>query len=115
MTRLFSTVLVLRLFFIGNAHSFITYPEYKKYLISKPEWTEVYLYGVLSGLQTSNAYMNKDKKFFCLPENFAPNTDNLKDAIEVGADRMIEVTGKKPTGMIPQIALTGLQNTFPCK
>ena len=108
-------VLLFNLLFSANANAFITYPEYKKYLISKPEWINVYLYGVLSGLQTSNVYTNKDNKFFCLPKNFAPNTDNLKDAIEVGSDRMIEVTGKKPTGMIPQIALTGLQITFPCK
>ena len=107
-------IVVISLLLSSNDQSFISYTDYKKYLIDDPEWTETYLYGVLSGLQVSNAFLD-DNKYFCLPENFKLNTQNLKDAIKLSAEAYKIKTGEEAYGMVPTMALTGLQMTFPCK
>lgn len=103
-----------------NAHSFMTYGEFKELILSDETSASYYIRGITMGNLSYSRYMNVDKpnneQLYCPPNNLELTIKHSIEIIETEANRIkVETKENVNNASIPLLYIWGMQNKYPCE
>ena len=115
----FLLVIISILSLSSNAHSFMTYGEYKGLLKSDRTSALYYIRGITMGNLSYSRYMVIDKpenkQAYCPPNDIRLTIKHTMDVIEHEANRIIKDTDEDVNEVhVPLMYIWGMQDKYPC-
>ena len=113
-------IVVFSLLLSGNAHSFMTYGEFKKLIVSDETSAKWYLRGIINGNLSHSRYMNIEKpnneQLYCSPNDIVFTMKHAVDVIQSEADKIKRETNEEVNeASVPLLYIWGMQNKYPCE
>jgi len=113
------TILVL-ISLSTNAHSFMTYGEFKELIVSDETSAKWYLRGIINGNLSHSRYMNIEKpeneQLYCPPKDIKFSMEHAVEMIQTEANRIKSETSEDVNKtLVPLLYIWGMQDTYPCE
>ena len=103
-----------------NAHSFMTYGEFKELIVSDETSALYYIRGITMGNLSYSRYMDVDKpdneQLYCPLNNLDLTIKHSIEIIETEANRIkVETKENVNNASVPLLYIWGMQNKYPCE